>query len=617
MSLSISLNGSARAFGRPSLETDKKARSDTPPDMRSPVRFIAHYVRSRPWHFGALIAMVLLAASCAVGVQYVMKLLVDSMTVTRGAGHNTGVWIALSLFIGLIAVESVMWRISGWLGCRTTVGIGVDVRLDLFDYLSGQPMRYFANNMAGSLGQRITATAGNLGALINTIVWRIAPPTIDFVGALIVFTTVDWRMALALAFFVIIVTAGLILFGERGRPLHRDFAGRAGVAVGEMVDVVSNMWAVKAFSARYRERDRLTLMFNNEARAQRRSWMYTEKTRVIHDVALCIMAGVMLVWAVYSWSKGQITPGSVVVVSALTFRILHGSRDLALSLVDAVQQFGFVEETLRVIGQPQTVTDAPDARPLEVRGGTVEFRNVGFSYGDRGAAILDLNLRIPAGQKIGVVGPSGAGKSTLIQLLQRLHDPQKGDILIDGQPIMDVKQDSLRDAVAVVPQDTTLFHRTIMENIRFGRPDATDEEVYAAARAAYCEGFIQALPEGYQTMVGERGVKLSGGQRQRIGIARAFLKNAPILVLDEATSALDTESELEIQRALTHLMRGRTVVAVAHRLSTIAAFDRIIVMSNGRVVEDGSMAELRRRGGLFDRMWRLQSEGMVMEDLAA
>jgi ATP-binding cassette subfamily B protein len=483
--------------------------------------------------------------------------------------------------------------------------------------MNGQPMRYFADNLAGSLGQRLTATAGNFGALTNTVVWRILPPCIDFVGALIIFLTVDWRMMLALAVFVTAVTGGLIWFGERGRPLHRTYAGHAGVVAGDLVDVITNMWAVKSFSARTREAERLAGGFRQEALAQRRSWLYLEKARALHDIALCAMAGGMLSWAVYLWSLGQITPGDVVVVSTLTFRILNSSRDLALSLVDTAQYVGYIEDTLRVIAQPQSVVDAPNAKPLVARGGSVEFRNVSFSYGDdRSDTAQGLNLYIPAGQKVGIVGPSGAGKSTLVHLLQRLYDVQSGKVLIDGQPLTEVGQDSLRAALAVVPQEITLFHRTLMENIRFARPDATDEEVYAAARAACCDGFIRATPQGYDTLVGERGMKLSGGQRQRIGIARAFLKDAPIIILDEATSALDTESEMEIQRSLVRLMRGRTVIAVAHRLSTLTAFDRILVVKGGKIVEDGTATELRQRGGLFDTMWRLQAEGLSLDEAA-
>jgi ATP-binding cassette subfamily B protein len=583
--------------------------------LQGPYRFVLHYVVGRPWQFGALLLAVVGAAGCAVALQYVMKLLVDAMAGPREA--SGAVWSALILFVSFIAGESILWRLTGWLACRTTLGVGVDMRLDLFGYMNGQPMRYFADNLAGSLGQRLTATAGNFGALTNTVVWRILPPCIDFVGALIIFLTVDWRMMLALAVFVTAVTGGLIWFGERGRPLHRTYAGHAGVVAGDLVDVITNMWAVKSFSARTREAERLAGGFRQEALAQRRSWLYLEKARALHDIALCAMAGGMLSWAVYLWSLGQITPGDVVVVSTLTFRILNSSRDLALSLVDTAQYVGYIEDTLRVIAQPQSVVDAPNAKPLVARGGSVEFRNVSFSYGDdRSDTVQGLNLYIPAGQKVGIVGPSGAGKSTLVHLLQRLYDVQSGKVLIDGQPLTEVGQDSLRAALAVVPQEITLFHRTLMENIRFARPDATDEEVYAAARAACCDGFIRATPQGYDTLVGERGMKLSGGQRQRIGIARAFLKDAPIIILDEATSALDTESEMEIQRSLVRLMRGRTVIAVAHRLSTLTAFDRILVVKGGKIVEDGTATELRQRGGLFDTMWRLQAEGLSLDEAA-
>jgi ATP-binding cassette subfamily B protein len=323
----------------------------------------------------------------------------------------------------------------------------------------------------------------------------------------------------------------------------------------------------------------------------------------------------MLAWAVSLWRAGTISPGDVVVVSALTFRILHGSRDLAFSLVGTAQHFAGIAEALRVIGPPHGVKDAPGARPLIDLGGAIEFEDVDFAYPDTRTLIRDFSLRIPAGQKIGVVGPSGAGKSTLLALVQRLYDVDRGRVVIDGQDISQVTQDSLRAAIAVVPQEIVLFHRSILENIRYGRPEASDADVIAAARAAWCDDFIRELPEGYDTPVGERGVRLSGGQRQRIGIARAILKDAPIIILDEATSALDTESEHEIQRALDALVRGRTVLAVAHRLSTLTGFDRIIVMMDGRIVEDGSPTELRRKGGMFDTMWRLQAEGFAIDDI--
>jgi ATP-binding cassette subfamily B protein len=587
-----------------------EAVGETAAHLTSPRAFLAHHIALWRWHFAALATTVILAASCAVLVQYAMKLLVDTMS---GPPERAGgIWTVLGIFIGLIAFESLFWRLSGWLGCRTTVSLGVQMRLELFAYLNSQPMRFFAERLAGSLGQRITSTAGSFGALVNTVVWRIAPPAVDFVGAMIVFATVNWHMGAVLAIVVLVFTGGLIVFGERGRPLHSAYAASSSTVGGDLIDTISNMWAVKAFSARHRERERLEGKFREEADIQRASWMYTEKTRIAYDVVLWLMAGSMLAWAVHLWSARAITTGDVVVVSALTFRILHGSRDVALALVDTVQQFGYIEDTLRVIAQEPTVVDVPHAPALVATGGDIEFRNLSFAYGDGDNALDRVSLQIAAGEKVGIVGPSGAGKSTIVHLIQRLYDPHKGEVRVDGQPIHRVSQESLRSALAVVPQEIGLFHRTVMENIRFGRPDATDEEVELAAKAAHCEEFIKRLPRGYATVVGDRGTKLSGGQRQRIGIARAFLKDAPIIIFDEATSALDTESEVEIHKNLIEQYRNRTVLAVAHRLSTLISFDRIIVIKDGQIIEEGSPAELRRRGNFYQQMWRLQSEGLSL-----
>ncbi len=584
-----------------------------PAHLRKPALFILHHLKRWRWHFAILFALVVTAAACGVGQQYALKLLVDAMAGSRDVAGPVAT--VLGLFLGLIAAESLLARLTGWLTCRATVGVGVDLRLELFDHLSAQSMRYFAENLAGSLGQRITATAGNFGALTNTLVWRIIPPLVDVGGAVIIFSSINGYLTVALLVFVVVVTAGLIGFGERGRPLHRTYSGEAAGVAGDLVDTITNMWTVKAFSARGREWARLKGGFETEAAAQRQSWMYLEKARALHDAALWLMAAGILSWTVVLWSRGQASPGDVVMVASLTLRILHSSKDMALSLVDVAQQFGFIEETLAVIAKPCTVRDVPGAPALPRRAGAVELRNVTFAYGRSRNALDNVSLSIPAGQKVGIVGPSGAGKSTLVHLLQRLYDVDRGAILIDGTPITSVTQDSLRDALAVVPQEISLLHRSVMENIRFARPEADDEAVFLAARAAACDGFVRRLPQQYATLVGERGAKLSGGQRQRIGIARAFLKDAPIILFDEATSALDTESEMAIQAALIRVLRGRTLIAVAHRLSTLTSFDRILVIRDGEICEDGTVDELRRAGGVFDRMWRLQAEGLTQDPI--
>jgi ATP-binding cassette, subfamily B, bacterial len=377
------------------------------------------------------------------------------------------------------------------------------------------------------------------------------------------------------------------------------------------MDVLSNIWVVKAFSARARERGRFERLLEIEKTAHRDSLMYIERIRVLHDLGLWMMAGGMLAWTLYLWSKGQVSPGDVVLTVSISFRILHGSRDFAFALVNATQFVARIAESIQVIGENHRIVDKPGAPQLIHLGGSIEFKNVAFSY-PGGQSVFDrLNLRIEPGQRVGLVGPSGAGKSTLIGLVQRLADVDSGRVLIDDQDIRTMTQDSLRAAIAVVPQDISLFNRSVLENIRYARPEATNDEVLAAAMAARCDDFIRALPDAYDAIVGDRGMKLSGGQRQRIGIARALLKNAPIVVLDEATSALDSASEIEIQRALEVLMRGRTVLAIAHRLSTVAKFDRVVVLQQGCIVEDGTPSELRRRHGSFDRMCRLQESNVV------
>lgn len=587
--------------------THSSGSGKTDPIPGRALPFLLRYVRMRPWLFGTVFTVIVGAASCAVGVQYAMKLLIDAMDAEDR--QVALVWAPLALFIGLIAMENVLWRLGGVIGSKAVIATGVDLRLDLFEHLTGHPMRYFNQHFSGALGNRVTTAAAATGGMFSTLIWNIVPPITDFLGAVVVLTTIRWPMALALIASVLLVGWLLIVFGIRGREVHRNYAELASKASGEMIDVVSNVWTVKAFSARARERQRLSGELGVEAKAQRKSWMYIEKARLIHDVCLVVMAGGMLAWAITLWRDGSITTGDVVIVSALTFRILHGSRDLALALVGTAQQFGVITECLQVIAQPHEVRDPEHNARLRPVLGAIRFENVTYTYPDGREVFEGFDLDIPAGQRVGLVGPSGAGKSTLISLIQRLDDVQGGRILIDGQSITEVTQDSLRARIAVVPQDIALFHRSVLENIRYGRPDATDEEVYGAARNAFCDEFIRELPQGYDTIVGERGVMLSGGQRQRLGIARAFLKDAPILILDEATSALDMQSERDIQMALAELMRGRTVVAVAHRLSTVSSFDRVLVLVDGRVYEDGPPGLLRKEGGLFKDLWRLQVEG--------
>ena len=576
---------------------------------RRPLAFLWHYVRRRPLLHAAALISVLGAASFACVAQFGLKLLVDAMA--AGPQQIARVWWALALFAALLAGESALWRFGSWFGYRAILVDKAEAKLDLFDHLSGHSSRYFSDRMGGSLANRISSTGDSVQQVFSAVLFNIAPVCADFCAALAMLATVEWHLVAALFVFVSVAAGTLVRLSHRGMPRHRFHADRAAEVGGELVDVLSNIWVVKAFSARTRERRRFERLLKAEQGAHSESLMYVERMRVLHDIGLWLMAAGMLAWTLHLWSEGRVSPGDVILTLAMAFRILHGSRDLAFALVNTSQFIARIADSIQVIGENHRVVDEPGAQPLIHLGGSIEFNNVDFSY-PSGHQVFDaFNLRIAPGQRVGLVGPSGAGKSTLIGLVQRLADVDDGRILIDDQDIRAMTQDSLRAAIAVVPQDILLFHRSVLENIRYARPEATDEQVLAAARAARCDDFIRALPEGYDTIVGERGMKLSGGQRQRLGVARALLKDAPIVVLDEATSSLDSASEMEIQRALEVLMRGRTVLAIAHRLSTVSQFDRVIVLQQGCIVEDGAPAELRRRRGLFDRMCRLQEDNIV------
>jgi ATP-binding cassette subfamily B protein len=448
------------------------------------------------------------------------------------------------------------------------------------------------------LTSRITATSNAVFTVENMMIWNVMPPCIATVAALLLIGTVSPVMSAGLILIAAVMVFAMFRFAAAGKPLHDDFAGKAAAVDGEMVDVINNMPLVRAFGGFGHEHDRFDATVGRELAARGRSLRYLEKLRLAHAGVTVVLTIALLAWVVSLWQRGAATTGDVVLVCTLGIAILSATRDLAVALVDVTQHFARLTEAVATLLQPHELIDHPEASPLAGRGASINFRNVSFRY-PNGAHVFDnFSLHIPPGQKVGLVGRSGGGKSSLFALLQRFYDVQQGSIAIDGQEISRVTQHSLRQAISVVPQDISMFHRSIMENIRYGRPDATDDEVMDAAVAARCD-FIEHLPEGMATIVGDRGIKLSGGQRQRIAIARAFLKDAPILLLDEATAALDTESEEAIREALARLVRGRTVIAIAHRLATLRNFDRVVMLQGGQILEDGPPDVLLRGRGPY------------------
>jgi ATP-binding cassette subfamily B protein len=561
-----------------------------------PFAFVLHYLRQRLASHVVILTAVVAAVTCSVGTQYGVKFLVDGLA--AGPARGGSVWLAFIFLMSLIAADNFLWRIASWTASFTFVGVTGDLRRDIFRHLTGHAPSYFSDRLPGMLTSRITATSNAVFTVENMFVWNVLPPCIATISAIVLIGTVSLPMAAGLIVVAGAMVVAMFHLAAAGKPLHDEFADKAAAVDGEMVDVINNMPLVRAFCGLSFEHHRFDATVNRELTARGRSLRYLEKLRITHAAITVVLTIALLAWAVVLWQSGGATTGDVVLVCTLGLSILSATRDLSVALVDVTQHVARLTEAIATLLLPHELQDHPKAEPLLKAGAAITFNSVSFRY-PGGLEVFDrFSLRLQPGQRVGLVGQSGGGKSSLFVLLQRFYDAQQGSITIDGQNISRVTQQSLREAISVVPQDISLFHRSIMENIRYGRPTATDDEVLRAAIAARCD-FVETMPEGLATMVGDRGAKLSGGQRQRIAIARAFLKDAPILLLDEATAALDSESEEAIREALSRLMRGRTVIAIAHRLATLRNFDRVVMLKAGKIIEDGSPDRLMQGRGPY------------------
>ncbi|MBN3761879.1 ABC transporter ATP-binding protein [Burkholderia sp. Ac-20365] len=564
-----------------------------------PVRLLLRYVDQHRAQHAVVVFSIVAAVACSLGSQFAIKNLIDALP--NGRAHPALVIDAFLVIVALLFADTMFWRLAGWASVRTFVGVTGDVRRELFGYLIGHSPGYFSNVQPGTLASRISATANAVFTIENLSAWNALPPLLSVVGAIVLIGWVSVGMALALIGISICMTAFLFWLARRGGARHVHFASRAASVDGELVDVIGNMSTVRTFVATARESQRIGSILEQEMSARKASLRHLEKLRLVHAVITAVLSCGLLGWVLWLWTQERATTGDVVLVSSLGFAILHGTRDLAVALVDMVQHVARLADAAQALLVPREMEERMGVPALQIRDANIDFENVTFSYPGRRRVLDHFSLHIDAGQRVGLVGPSGAGKTTVLALLQRSFDPPSGAgaVCISGQRLRDISLGSLHDAVGVVPQDISLFNRTLLDNLRYGRPGATEDDVLQACEHANCLELIRSLPDGLQTVVGERGTRLSGGQRQRIAIARAFLKDAPILLLDEATSALDSESEAMIQIALDRLMKGRTVVAIAHRLSTLQNFDRIVVIQHGRLVDDGVPAELARRPGIY------------------
>lgn len=489
----------------------------------------------------------------------------------------------------------------------------------LHRWTMGQAVTFFDNDFAGRIAQKQMQTARAVtdvaSEIINTATFALA----SIVGSVALLVGIDIWGALALSVWLIAYLALIRWFLPRVRGRAADRASARAMVTGQVVDTITNIKTVKLFAHAAHE-DRAALGAMGRFRDKARAFGVTSTWYRLAQMAFSGLLPVILIGgAILMWQRGAATVGDIAAAGAVAIRIAQMSGWVSMSLMGIWGSIGEVEDGMRTLAPPHALVDAPDAGELPRVTGEIRFDHVSFAYGRQAGGVSDIDLTIRPGERLGIVGASGAGKSTLVALLLRLYDTEKGRVLIDGTDLRQVTQESLRRQIGMVTQETAMFNRSARENILYGRPDATEEDMIAAARAAEAHGFIETLQDhtgkrGYEAALGERGVKLSGGQRQRIALARAFLKDAPILVLDEATSALDSEVEAAIQEALHRIMAGKTVLAIAHRLSTIAEMDRIVVMDEGRIVEQGSHAELLALNGLYTRYWNRQSGGFLGTD---
>ena len=572
---------------------------------------------------GALIEVVLLA--------FVGRL-VDLMRVAPTPAHflaDHGPLLAAMAVIALVARPAVSTAHDVIKNQIIAGPVANRVRWLSHRYVLRQSLSFFHNDFAGRVANKIMQAAPALRDSVVQLIDAIWYATVQWVGAAVIFAAADWRLLVPLLLWLVAYLGALVYFVPRIKERATAAAETRSMLVGRIVDSYTNILTVKLFAHAERE----DAYARDALEEQMRKWQASLRLQTSMELVLYTLNGVLIVagtaLAIWLWSLSTVSLGAIAVVTGLIMRIVGMSGWILWVVAGIFENIGVVVEGMETISRPNQVLDRHDSKPLSVRSGEIRFEHVSFHYegfavaGARrtGGVINDVSLLIRQGEKVGLVGRSGAGKSTLVNLLLRFYDVECGRILIDGQDIAHVKQDSLRAQIGMVTQDTSLLHRSVRDNILYGRPAAGEAAVIAAARKAQADEFIRALEDlkgrkGYAAHVGERGVKLSGGQRQRIAIARVLLKDAPILVLDEATSALDSEVEAAIQEQLYNLMAGKTVIAIAHRLSTIAAMDRLVILDQGRIVEEGTHHALLQRGGLYADLWARQSGGFLAEATA-
>ncbi len=593
---------------------------DTPPTRLWP--FMLGYSQPFKRVFVLAALMSVMVAAVEVGLIFYMGRVVDllgSSPAEFWQAHRTELIVVAAL---ILFIRPILQLVDVLLLNNTILpNFGTLIRWRAHKHVLRQSVGWFENDFAGRIANRVVQTPPAAGEVVFQVFDAISFSIAYMIGAAILLMAADLRLLLPLLIWLVFYGALVRWTVKRVGPASQAASDARSTVTGRVVDSYTNIHSIKMFAHDTQEQD-----YAREAIAEtRRTFQIEMRIFTIMDAALVALNGVLIVgvvgWAILLWAQGSATVGVVAAATALTLRLNAMTGWIMWALTSFFRELGIVAEGMQTIAQPIDLLDESDAQPLRLGNGQIEIRDLSHHYGREAGGLDHVNLTIKPGEKIGLIGRSGAGKSTLVKLLLRFYDVEQGAILIDGQDISKVTQDSLRSHIGMVQQDSALLHRSVRANILYGRPDATEDQMIAAAKQAEAHEFILDLrdPEGrtgYDAHVGERGVKLSGGQRQRVTLARVILKDAPILLLDEATSALDSEVEASIQETLYGMMQGKTVIAIAHRLSTIAQMDRILVMDGGRIVEQGGHSELLAQGGLYAQFWARQSGGFLNPEAA-
>lgn len=578
-------------------------------------KFLWKYLSKLKFLFFAVLLSVILGEACVRVALYYASEIVE--TLSSAADRKEVLYTALG-FAGLTAIflflKGVLLNVVIFIEARFLPKYNTYVAKDLFNYAHQHSTAFFAEEMAGNISSKIKTIIDNSYYIYYNLLWGFVSPSVALLISFGFIWHINWELGALMLVLNCLLIWLIYTLSKKLAPYSETRSRLMSEANGGLVDSITNASLVKNFSNFIAEKSRYFREMRKAAEADRIETIQFGKIFLTQGMCRALMEAIFYALPIWYWYQEKISVGQFVLIQSLIVTLSGLYSMLSMQFMQFFKLYGGIRDGLKLLARPREVVDVKGAKKLKVRHGDIAFSHIEYHYKGSEPLFSDFNLEIRGGEKIGLVGRSGSGKSTLIKLLSRYYDLQSGEITIDGQNIALVTQDSLRRQIALIPQDPSLFNRSIMENIRYGNLKASDEEVYAAAKKAYCHDFIMALPQGYESKVGERGVMLSGGERQRIAIARAILKNAPILILDEATSALDSESERYIQDSLRNLMEGKTVIAIAHRLSTLKEMNRLVVMEHGKIIEQGSHSALLRKKGVYSSFYDLQSSGFLKMD---